>query len=85
MRGAKLLVLSDTTNNPLIFARNPDWKFRADMDADVAIDSRRRLLDMAAAERMRVSFYHAPFPATGYIAKRGAAYDFVPAQWSTAL
>ena len=40
---------------------------------------------MAAAERARVAFYHAPFPATGYIAKHGNGYEFVPVQWSSAL
>ena len=34
-------------------------------------DTRRRMLDMAAAERAQVSFYHAPFPATGHIAEIG--------------
>jgi hypothetical protein len=40
---------------------------------------------MAAAERARVAFYHAPFPATGYIAKSTSGYDFVPVQWSSAI
>ena len=31
----------------------------------------------------QVAFYHAPFPATGFIAKEGDKFRFVPAQWST--
>jgi len=31
-----------------------------------------------------VSFYHAPFPATGHIAKDGNGYRFVPVQWNSA-
>ena len=54
-------------------------------DADKARETRRRLLDMAAGERAQVAFYHAPFPATGYIARAGSGYEFVPAQWSSAL
>jgi hypothetical protein len=42
------------------------------------------MLDMAASERAQVSFYHAPFPATGHIAKEGNGFRFVPVQWSPA-
>lgn len=82
---ATLLVMSDITNHPALFARHPDWQAVFDMDGNQARDMRRRMLDMAAAERARVSFYHAPFPATGHIAKSGEGYEFVPAQWTPAL
>ena len=47
----KLMVMSDTTNHPALFVRNPDWQAVFDMDGDQARDTRRKLLDMAAAER----------------------------------
>ena len=81
----KLLVVSDITNHPALFARNPDWQAVFDMDGNQARETRRRMLDMAAAERTQVSFYHAPFPATGHIAKAGNGYEFVPVQWTPAL
>jgi glyoxylase-like metal-dependent hydrolase (beta-lactamase superfamily II) len=77
----KLLFMADTTNHPALFVRNPDWSAIFDMDADAARATRRALLDMAAAEKAQVHFYHAPFPATGFIAKDGAGFAFVPAQW----
>ncbi len=46
---------------------------------------RKRLLDMAAADRMQVSFYHAAFPATGFVAKSGNGYDWFPASFSASL
>ena len=79
---AKLMYLADITNNPVLFATNPEWKVMFDMDADKAIATRKRILDMAATDKFRVSFYHASFPATGFVAKEGAGYRFVPAQWS---
>lgn len=81
----KLMVMSDLTNHPALFVRNPDWAAVFDMDADQAKATRRRMLDMAALERAQVSFYHAPFPATGYIAKDGNSFRFVPVQWSSAV
>jgi len=80
----KLLVVSDITNHPALFARNPDWQAVFDMDGNQARDTRRRLLDMAASERTQVSFYHAPFPATGHIARSGNGFEFVPVQWTPA-
>jgi glyoxylase-like metal-dependent hydrolase (beta-lactamase superfamily II) len=81
----KLLVVSDITNHPALFARNPEWQAVFDMDGNQARDTRRRMLDMAASERTQVSFYHAPFPATGHIAKAGNGFEFVPVQWTPAL
>ena len=77
----RLLVMSDTTNDPNIFARNPEWSALFDQDGPQAILTRKKLLDMAATEKMQVSFYHAPFPATGYIVREGAGYDLIPAAW----
>ena len=82
--GARFLVMSDTTNNPHIFVRNPDWSAVFDMDGDLARATRHKMLDLAASERMQVSFYHAPFPATGYVARDGASrYRMVPATWKS--
>jgi glyoxylase-like metal-dependent hydrolase (beta-lactamase superfamily II) len=81
----KLMFMADTTNHPALFVRNPDWSAVFDMDADAARATRRRLLDMAAAERTQVAFYHAPFPATGFVAKAGNGFEFVPTQWTSAV
>ncbi len=81
----KLLVMSDTTNNPVLFARKPEWTAVFDMDGEEAIKSRRKMLDMAATDRMQVSFYHAAFPATGHIAKDGTGFQMVPMSFQAAL
>jgi len=82
---ARLLLMADVTNHPALFVRNPDWSAIFDMDADRARETRHRLLDRAAAERLQVAFYHAPFPATGHIARAGQGgakgYELVPVQW----
>ena len=77
----RLLVMSDTTNDPNIFARNPEWSALFDQDGPQAVVTRKKLLDMAATDKTQVSFYHAPFPATGYIVREGNGYDLVPAPW----
>ncbi|MEJ5231650.1 MAG: MBL fold metallo-hydrolase [Geminicoccaceae bacterium] len=77
-----LLVWSDTTNKPELFVRNPDWQVVFDMDGNRAAETRKRLLDMLASERMPVVGYHFPFPAVGFVAKEGTGWRYVPAFWS---
>jgi glyoxylase-like metal-dependent hydrolase (beta-lactamase superfamily II) len=76
-----LLVLSDVTNHPWLFARHPQWQGSFDIDGAQAVATRRRMLDRAAADRMPVQGYHFPFPATGHIVRRANGYDIAPAMW----
>ncbi len=79
---SRFLMMSDLTNNTSIFVRRPDWQAIVDMDGDMARATRHRMLDLAATEQMQVAFYHAPFPATGHIARDGAgAYRLAPVFW----
>jgi glyoxylase-like metal-dependent hydrolase (beta-lactamase superfamily II) len=82
---SSMMIMSDTTNHPALFVRNPDWSAVFDMDADMARASRRKMLDMAVAEKVQTAFYHAPFPATGFIAKSGTGFELVPVAWSSAI
>jgi len=76
-----LLVLGDTTNHPWLFARHPQWQGSFDIDGAMAVQTRRRMLDRAAADKMLVQGYHFPFPALGYISKTASGYDVVPVMW----
>jgi glyoxylase-like metal-dependent hydrolase (beta-lactamase superfamily II) len=76
-----MLVLGDTTNHPWLFARNPHWQGMFDSDGNMAVDTRKHLLDRAAADKMLVQGYHFPFPASGYIAKTVGGYEVVPVMW----
>jgi glyoxylase-like metal-dependent hydrolase (beta-lactamase superfamily II) len=80
----KLLVTSDTVNHQIL-VRNPDWNLWADMDPAMAASARKRLLDMAAADRIQIATYHLPFPSTGYISKQGNGYEFHPAYWQPVM
>jgi len=80
----KLLVTCDTVNHQIL-VRNPEWNLWADMDAAMAVAARKRILDMAAADKIQIAAYHLPFPSTGYISKRGDGYEFHPAYWQPAL
>jgi len=81
---AQLLVTADTAISSL-FLRNPDWHPANDMDGPTASTSRRRLLDMAAADRIPITAYHLPSPSAGWIVRRGAGFEHVPMPYSMAL
>jgi glyoxylase-like metal-dependent hydrolase (beta-lactamase superfamily II) len=80
--GKTLLVVGDASNDPRVFAKNPEWHLGFDLDKPRAVETRKKLLDMASADRMQVSFYHAAFPATGFVSKSGAGYDWFPLSYS---
>lgn len=75
---ARVLVQSDVTNIPSLFLRNPEWQVTFDNDPTLAIATRHKIYDMAAAEKMAVIGYHFPFPCIGYVEKDGAGYQLVP-------
>ncbi|MBB3773953.1 glyoxylase-like metal-dependent hydrolase (beta-lactamase superfamily II) [Angulomicrobium tetraedrale] len=81
----KLFIQADTTNIPILFAANPEWQVQFDMDPAKAIETRRRIYDMVATERLQLTGYHYPFPATGFIEKAGNGYRVVPATWNPVL
>jgi glyoxylase-like metal-dependent hydrolase (beta-lactamase superfamily II) len=80
-----MMVLSDTTQHPALFARNPEWEPQFDIDGATAVTTRKKLLDRVAADRMLVTGYHFPFPACGHIVKTATGYEHVPLLWNTAV
>jgi glyoxylase-like metal-dependent hydrolase (beta-lactamase superfamily II) len=80
-----LLAISDSTNHPALFVRNPDWQFMFDTDRAMAVENRKRLLDRAAADKMQVAGFHWPFPATGFVVKEGSGYRLHPVAWSNII
>jgi len=83
--GRRLLLWADTANHYVMSVQRPDWHVRFDMDKEAAAATRRRLFDMAAAERLPVTGYHMPFPAVGYIDSSGGGYRWVPASYQLHL
>lgn len=80
-----MMFVADITNTPILFARHPEWQVMFDMDPAQAITTRKRILDMTSADRIRCAFYHGPFPSVGQTSKDGAGYrlDLLPLQDAT--
>jgi glyoxylase-like metal-dependent hydrolase (beta-lactamase superfamily II) len=82
---SKLFFQADVSIVPDLFLRNPDWQVMFDSEPDKAVVTRRRVYDMASADKLLVAGYHFPFPGLGYIEKAGTGYRLVPAAWSPVL
>ena len=65
--GRQLLNLGDAALHPLHVER-PDWQNGFDLQPEVALATRRALLERAAAEHISVMAFHFPFPSVGHLA-----------------
>lgn len=75
---ARLLVASDAVAHPVAFFRHPEWLFGFDMNGDETVETRRRILGMAADERVPLFASHMPFPGVGRVSRDGAAFRYTP-------
>ncbi len=79
--GKQLIALGDSMTHAWMSTARPEWVGATDSLPEQTVTTRRRLLDMAATDRMAVLGYHFPFPGVGHIAHEGEGYRFVPALW----
>ncbi|WP_372423120.1 MBL fold metallo-hydrolase [Salinarimonas chemoclinalis] len=79
--GDGLLLISDAAHLPFLFVANPDWSVRFDMDPQMARETRRRLLDEAAADRLMIAGYHWGFPNVGHVRRAGGGFELVRIPW----
>ncbi len=83
--GAQLMLLADLANHYVWSLAYPDWEVRFDRDKAAAAASRRKILGMAAADRIPVVGYHLPFPAIGFVDTRDDGFQYVPASYQFML
>ena len=82
---ARVLVQADVTNLPALFVRNPGWHAVFDMDGKQAEETRRKVYDMAIAEKLMIQGFHYPFPSAGWVEKDGTGYRVVPISWNPVI
>ena len=66
-----VLHVADAVLHPILMEQ-PTWRTVFDLEQDRAAETRRRLLDRAAADKTKVMAYHFPFPTLGRVASRRA-------------
>jgi glyoxylase-like metal-dependent hydrolase (beta-lactamase superfamily II) len=73
------MALGDVVHLSAIQISHPDAALTYDLDKDLAIQSRKRILDMAATEHMAIAGAHVNAPGFGYVVRKGASFAFEPA------
>lgn len=76
--GKRMLFWGDCAHHQVASLARPDWHCTFDIDKEKGAATRRRIYEMAAAERIPVSGYHMPFPSIGYVERRdGGGYRWL--------
>lgn len=74
--GDGLIVTGDAMASEFLSVQHPDWAFGFDSIPDMAIASRKALLDRVATDGHRVLGYHFAYPGIGNIEKASEGYRF---------
>lgn len=69
--GTQLVIGADFANHYVWSLAHPEWEVKFDMDKEMAAATRKRMLDMMAADRTAFIGYHMPWPGIGYVEKNG--------------
>lgn len=78
----QLLLWGHSTALASIQFSHPKAGILFDSDSAQASTTRRRVMDLAAAERLPATGNHLPFPGFGHVERRGDAYAWTPEQWT---
>jgi glyoxylase-like metal-dependent hydrolase (beta-lactamase superfamily II) len=81
----QLLIWGDTVHVPEIQTARPEVCMDFDTDKDLAADSRPKVFDMVATDRLLVTGMHLHFPGFSHLVRDGSGYRLIPAAWEHAL
>jgi glyoxylase-like metal-dependent hydrolase (beta-lactamase superfamily II) len=75
--GAKTLAFTgDTTHHQILLTERPKTEFAYDTDPKQAVQSRLKVFDMIASQKIPMIAYHFPWPGYGHLAKSGDGYRY---------
>ncbi len=76
--GKSFAFLADLTHHQILLMEKPRMQFSFDTDPKQAAESRVKMLDMLAANKIAVMSYHYPWPGYGHVVKTGEGFHYVP-------
>jgi glyoxylase-like metal-dependent hydrolase (beta-lactamase superfamily II) len=77
--GGGFMAFGDVVHFSAIQISHPDTAVTYDLDRNLAIASRKRILDMAATERFAIAGAHVNAPGFGHVVRKGSSFAFEPA------
>jgi glyoxylase-like metal-dependent hydrolase (beta-lactamase superfamily II) len=76
--GKQLCYIGDLTHHPVLLMEKPLTEFAYDTDAKQSAQTRVKMLDMLAANKIPMLAYHFAWPGIGHVAKQGDGFRFYP-------
>jgi glyoxylase-like metal-dependent hydrolase (beta-lactamase superfamily II) len=76
--GKSFAYLGDLTHHPILLLEKPRMQFSYDTDPQQAAETRVKLLDMVASNKIPVLAYHYAWPGVGHIAKTAEGFHYYP-------
>jgi glyoxylase-like metal-dependent hydrolase (beta-lactamase superfamily II) len=76
--GEALLIWGDAVHSISIQAARPEVTFAADVDGDAARETRLRLFDQVATDRLLITGMHLEFPVFGYLTRAANRFRYEP-------
>jgi glyoxylase-like metal-dependent hydrolase (beta-lactamase superfamily II) len=77
----QMLIAGDVAAMAAFQFATPDVGLTFDTDGTMAVATRRKLLAMAATDKIAFAASHLPFPGVGHVEARGDAFAWVPEEW----
>ena len=71
---AVIFLGGDVVGHPVLSFERPDWHWGTDWDAEMGAKTRRRTLDMLAADKIALLGYHLPWPGLARVVREGSAF-----------
>ncbi|MGI8526896.1 MAG: MBL fold metallo-hydrolase [Pseudolabrys sp.] len=75
--GKSVLLWADTCLHYVCGVQHPEWTIGFDDNQQKAVETRKRILKMVAAEKMFVGGFHMPFPSLGWVIETPMGYRWV--------
>jgi glyoxylase-like metal-dependent hydrolase (beta-lactamase superfamily II) len=81
----QLLIWTDIVHSTALQFPEPERAIAYDIEPPKAIATRKKVMDMAATDRLLIAGTHIGFPGVGYVARASSGYAFVPVSWNANL
>src|SRR5215813_2897088 len=83
--GKSFVFLGDLSHHPILLLEKPRMQFSYDSDPAQAAETRVKLLERFAADKIPVMAYHYAWPGIGHIAKTGEGFHYYPEAMNLSL
>lgn len=78
-RNQNFVNTGDLAHHQVLLLQQPMMEFSYDTDPKVSAQTRTRMLDRIATDKMAMLSYHFPWPGLGHVRKAGQGFDWVAA------